>query len=246
MTGTQYVLLPSTSPTVNLQVLALPSPVITHVSWPAAKKKGTTLVPVSVTYRNDGGDGVIFLKLRNSAGSQLDYFEDSVTAGETATVTLYFTMPGNDIVLYVDVGRVYDGVVTDTEGPHTVELLVEVATSLTLSVSPNPAYPGEKVKWSGKLSRADGANPGAQTIKLYYSVEEWGSTTTDAAGNFSGTFTAPTTPGTYALDAYFGGASLMAPAHTRIVLSFDPDGLIRILTPGVLGLILVSYAVWRK
>ncbi len=93
-----------------------------------------------------------------------------------------------------------------------VETINIVETTLTLTLTPSTVQPGDTITWSGTLKRADQRSTGIQPIKLIEDVSGTviATTNTDAAGNYSGTFKAPVTDGTYDYFTRFEGAMMEA------------------------------------
>ncbi len=89
-----------------------------------------------------------------------------------------------------------------------VETIVVVATNLTLTLTPSSAPPGAIITYSGKITRADGQATGVQPIKLRDDMSGAiiATTSTDASGNYSSTFTAPASDGSYHYFTQFDGA----------------------------------------
>lgn len=219
---TQYNIIQSDSSPQSLVVsLAAPIPVITGVIWPSSPKTQGSQCKTDVSYRNDGGDGTIFLRVIDSLGSILASYTSSVAAGETGTVSLYFNMHANDLVLYAQVG--VGSTETDTSNPYTLEVLLTIGTSLTLSL-PSSVEVGDPVAFSGKLTRADAQPTGIQSIKIIDDVSGTLKATvnTDNNGNYSGSFLAPTTKGTYYYASEFGGASLAMSTYALGSSSSNP------------------------
>lgn len=205
---TQFNLNPSSSTAQILVVsVAVPAPVIPGVVWPSSPKIQGVQCKNDVSYRNNGGDGDIFLRIVDSFGNVLASFISDVVTGETGTVSLYFNMPANDIVIYAQVG--VGSTVTDTSDPYTLEITLTIGTTLTL-ILPTSVEEGERVNFTGKLTRADVEPTDIQTIKIIDDVSGtiMATVSTSFNGNFSGAFTAPTTKGTYYYASEFGGASL--------------------------------------
>ncbi len=103
-----------------------------------------------------------------------------------------------------------------------VETILVVETTLTLTLAPTTVQPGATITWSGKLTRADAAPTGIQPIKLIDDVSGniIGTANTDSNGNYSGTFAAPSTDGTYDYFTQFDGAmvgtALLAPSSSFV------------------------------
>ncbi len=204
-----YEINPSSSTPQSLVVaLAVPAPRIIGISWPGSPKAQGAICTTGITYRNDGGDGDIFLRVVDSAGVVLASIIQSVAAAEQGTVTISFNMPASDIIIYAQVG--VGTAVTDQAGPHTITVLLAIATSLTLALNPTTVDPGATVNFSGKLTRADADPPGIQIITVIDDVSGTlkATVSTDSAGNYSGSFTAPPTVGTYYYASDFAGATL--------------------------------------
>ena len=98
-----------------------------------------------------------------------------------------------------------------------------------ISVSPSTIYPGQTVTVTGQLQQVSTANSSqwtalaSQTISYTLtnssgSTITSGSATTNSSGDFTITFTAPSTAGSYTLDLVFAGSSsaYLAPAGVRI------------------------------
>ncbi len=205
----QYEISPSSSTPQTLVVaLPVPAPGITAVAWPGSPKAQGAVCRTDISYSNGGGDGDFFLRVVNSAGAVLASIIQSVAAGETGTVILSFSMPASDIIIYAQVG--VGTAVTDQRGPHTIEVLLAIGTTLTLTLSPVTVDPGETVNFSGQLTRADAEPSGIQTITVIDDVSGTVNATvsTDSDGNYSGSFTAPPTIGTYYYASEFGGVTL--------------------------------------
>ncbi len=206
----QYKINPSSSPPQTLVVaLPVPAPAISGVAWPGSPKAQGAQCKTDISYSNGGGDGNIFLRVVNSAGGVLASIIQSVAAGETGTVSLYFNMPASDIIIYAQVGVGTE--VTDTDGPYTIEVLLTIVTTLTLALSTPSVDPGETVAFSGQLTRADAQPSGIRTIKVIDDMQGtvMATVSTDSNGNYSGSFTAPTTVGTYYYASEFAGVTLV-------------------------------------
>ncbi len=227
---TQYQLFPSSSSVQTLIVESVPQPLITGVVWPTSPKTQGAPCLTKMDFQNTGGDGSIFGRILDDIGAVLVTFTFSVIAGETGFVNLSFNMPGNDVTIFAQIG--YAGVVLDARGPHFIEVLITIATSLTLALNPNPARPLEDVIWSGRLTRADAQSPGSQSIRLIDDMSGtlMGTVTTDAEGNYSGIFTAPEGDGSYPYVAEFQGAALgnliLAPSSAEALVGVGPQDII--------------------
>ncbi len=137
-----------------------------------------------------------------------------------------------------------DGVFCDERTINfTVEAPADISTSLTLEV-PGSAGPGATVNFSGKLTRADAQPPGIQTIKLIDDVSGTVKATvsTDNNGNYSGTFTVPSTEGTYYYASEFAGATIgsihLGPSSSRAALSVGAQIPYFAIVPIVAGLVI--------
>jgi len=140
----------------------------------------------------------------------------SPAPGVTEQVPVY-----GPVTFYATVGSVQSNQVSGT---------ILIPTKFTgISVSPSTIYPNQTVTVSGTLEQLSTATynqwvaAANQTIS-YTLVNSSGSTitsgsvTTNSNGNFTITFTAPSTPGSYTLDISFVGSSsaYLAPAGLHI------------------------------
>lgn len=203
------------SRTRNLTVLALPAPRITNVTFPAGSGpyQSGEIVGVNVSWSNPTGSGPMWVRLMEGGSQIASKSYASVGPGDNGIAALSFTMPSRDVSFVVEAGTI--ATVTDVIGPLQVQLLVQVATSLTLSISPSTVSPGETVSYGGTLTRNDtGGDVPSQTISI--AIPGGTATkTTDGGGNYSGSFVAPSA-GSYNIVASFGGtASLAASSSSR-------------------------------
>ncbi len=76
-------------------------------------------------------------------------------------------------------------------------------TRISVSASPSQVYPGQKVTISGQLQQMVGNNQWAGAPDQMVFISDYGWVKTDSNGNFSVTITAPSTPGTYTIEAKF-------------------------------------------
>jgi hypothetical protein len=140
----------------------------------------------------------------------------SPAPGVTEQVPLY-----GPVTFYATVGSVQS---------NQVSGVILIPTKFTgISVSPSTIYPNQTVTVSGTLEQLSTATynqwvaAANQTIS-YTLVNSSGTTitsgsvTTNSNGNFTITFTAPSTPGSYTLDIVFAGSSsaYLAPAGLNI------------------------------
>jgi hypothetical protein len=140
----------------------------------------------------------------------------SPAPGVTQQVPLY-----GPVTFYATVGSVQS---------NQVSGVILIPTKFTgISVSPSTIYPNQTVTVSGTLEALSTATynqwvaAANQTIS-YTLVNSSGTTitsgsvTTNSNGNFTITFTAPSTPGSYTLDIVFAGSSsaYLAPAGLHI------------------------------
>jgi len=247
---TQYEINPSFSTPQSLVVaIAVPAPAITAVAWPSSPKAQGAQCKTGISYSNGGGDGDIFLRVVNSAGTILASIIQSVAAGETGTVLLYFNMPANDIIIYAQVGVGTE--VTATDGPYTIEVLLSIVTNLTLTLNPTSVELGETVNFSGQLTRADAEPPGTRTITVIDDVSGtlMATVSTDSNGNYSGSFTAPMTAGTYYYASEFGGATLgiytLGPSSSDpSVIAVGINYVLNIIMPLAVGITMIIASLY--
>ncbi len=132
-----------------------------------------------------------------------------------------------------------------------VETIVVVATSLTLTLTPSSAPPGAIITYSGKITRADGQATGVQPIKLRddMSGATIATTSTDVNGNYSATFTAPASDGSYPYFTQFDGAVmgsvLLSPSTSLVRETTVGIPYLEIGLPLLVGAILTYIAVRR-
>jgi len=140
----------------------------------------------------------------------------SPAPGVTQQVPVY-----GPVTFYATVGSVQS---------NQVSGVILIPTKFTgISVSPSTIYPGQTVTVSGTLEQLSTATynqwvPVAGQTISYTLVNSSGtkitsgSVTTNSNGNFTITFTAPSTPGSYTLDIVFAGSSsaYLAPAGLNI------------------------------
>jgi len=140
----------------------------------------------------------------------------SPAPGVTQQVPVY-----GPVTFYATVGSVQS---------NQVSGVILIPTKFTgISVSPSTIYPGQTVTVSGTLEQLSTATynqwvPVAGQTISYTLVNSSGtkitsgSVTTNSNGNFTITFTAPSTPGSYTLDIVFAGSSsaYLAPAGLHI------------------------------
>ena len=199
----------------TLTVLALPDPNITNITFPGGSGpyQSGEIVGVNVSWSNPSGSGPMWVRLMDGGSQIASKSYSSVGPGSSGVAALSFTMPSRDVSFVAEAGTV--STVTDAIGPLSVQLLRQVATSLSLSLSPSEASPGQTVGYAGTLTRNDtGAGVSNQTISI--ATPGGGATkVTDGSGNYSGSFSAPSA-GSYAVVASFGGtASLAASRASR-------------------------------
>jgi hypothetical protein len=140
----------------------------------------------------------------------------SPAPGVTEQVPVY-----GPVTFYATVGSVQS---------NQVSGIILIPTKFTgISVSPSTIYPNQTVTVSGTLEQLSTAVynqwvPAVNQTISYTLVNSSGTTitsgsvTTNSNGNFTITFTAPSTPGSYTLDIVFAGSSsaYLAPAGLNI------------------------------
>jgi hypothetical protein len=140
----------------------------------------------------------------------------SPASGVTEQIPVY-----GPVTFYASVGGFNSNQVSGT---------IYIPTQFTgISVSPSTIYPNQTVTVSGTLEQLSTAvynqwvAAANQTISYTLtnssgSTITSGSVTTNSNGNFTITFTAPSTPGSYTLDLVFAGSSsaYLAPAGLHI------------------------------
>ncbi len=187
----------------------MPNPNITNVTFPGGSGpfQSGEIVGVNVSWSNPSGSGPMWVRLMEGGSQIASESYSSVNPGDSGVAALSFTMPSRDVSFVVQAGTI--STVTDEIGPLSVRLLVLVASSLSLTLSPSTASPGQTISYSGKLTRNDtGAGVPSETISISH-PSGTATKTTDSSGNYSGTFSAPS-EGSYTIVASFGGNPSLA------------------------------------
>lgn len=112
-----------------------------------------------------------------------------------------------DVVMSVD--RVVQAVYVEGE-------VVQIATSLVLSLGLAECLGGDPVPVNGKLSRVDGLLTGMQNILIVDGVTESVLVTlkTDENGYYSGVFIAPSQQGNHNIVSYFAGSGILSSSYS--------------------------------
>lgn len=242
---TQYQLLGGTSPTLSVVVLAFPSVISLTPTWPTSPQLPGASLSVPFTFKNAGGPGNVTFTLKNGA-TTIGTATIAVFEGTTLTQSgsIGFTMPAADASLSLTSN--YGGSVS-----AIIQALIRVSTSLTLSLPASVIVNGP-VSATGKLSRADAGTTGigAQTINVYNTATgiTVATVSTDASGNFTASFTAPSIGGTYSYAASYGGSGLLS-ASLSNVAGFTLEGAVDYgLLPWIIlgGIALVVFTSSKK
>jgi len=184
-----------------------------------------------------------FYMVLQSGGGSLTIQLGSATLQQTSPVptyqaTLQVTLvspmsysPAPDVTQQVPVyGPVTFYATVGSVQSNQVSGVILIPTKFTgISVSPSTIYPNQTVTVSGTLEQLSTSTynqwvPAAGQTISYTLVNSSGTTitsgsvTTNSNGNFTITFTAPSTPGSYTLDIVFAGSSsaYLAPAGLNI------------------------------
>lgn len=210
---TQYQLLGVTSSSQQVVVLAFPSIISLTPNWPTSPQLPGAGLSVSFTFKNAGGPGNVTFTLKNGAttlGTATIAVQEGTTLTQSGSIS--FTMPAADASLALTSN--YGG-----SASATIQALIKVSTSLTLTL-PASVSPNGPVSASGKLSRADSGTTGigSQSINVYDTVTGLtvATASTDSAGNFSASFTAPNIAGTYSYAASYGGSGLLSASLSNV------------------------------
>lgn len=201
----------ATSSEAVLVVVTPPHAQLINYQAPGSLRAGLT-VTVTVTLKNDGGAGTLFVELWDEGTIPETFIARqslAYAANEQKPITLTFTMPPKDLM----VGLIYGHMVNSTsivDGSEGFTILLSIPTALNLALSPTQVSPGATVNFSGRLYRTDtGGGLIGKTIELQKKIDSMlGTVTTVATGSdgiYGGTFTAPLEPGTYRYRAYFAG-----------------------------------------
>lgn len=174
-----------------------------QANWPPSPQQAGAILTVTFTFSNYGPDGVYVFSLKDASGVTLGSVSVSAAQNTTGNAgRINFIMPSSDaqITLTSDAGGYL---------ATTIQVLISVTTTLTLTML-GSASPNQTVNFSGQLTRADGGAAGAQQIKILSGSTTYATANTDANGNFSGSFTAPATSGTYTFQASFAGSGYLS------------------------------------
>jgi len=237
---TQYQLAGATASTTL--VVAPAVAVITNIviNTPTSPQASGATLYCDFTYTNTtiGVDWVVFT-LKDQTGATLGSplgINPPPLANGIGSIT--FTMPNRDTTLTLT---------SDHGGSATklIQLLAQVATTLTLLLAPNPCLPGASVAVSGKLSRADGLLTGIGSQSIVFKVTSGttiGTFTTDTNGNYAGSFLAPT-EGTYNYQSVYAGSGILASSLSntvRLTLGTITRSILSILAPLAIGTVLIK------
>lgn len=236
---TQYQLVASASPSTPLVVTAIA--VITNIviNKPTSPQVSGATLYCEFTYTNGtvGVDWVVFT-LKDQTGATLGTKGINPPANANGSLSITFTMPNRDTTLTLTSDH-------GGSGTKLIQLLTLVATTLTLVLTPNPAPAGESVAVSGKLSRADGLLTGIGSQQIVFKLTDGvaiGTFTTDANGNYTGSFLAPAA-GTYNYQTTYAGSGILSASFSNVVrfgIEAAIRSLLNILAPLITGAALIT------
>jgi len=104
----------------------------------------------------------------------------------------------------------------------SVKITIVRRTSLTVTVSPNLVYANQQITISGQLTTQNGQGLEGQTVILSYYGPDYkfiGSTTTVFEGRYSYNWRAPSSSGTYTVEAYYPGSVDLLPSRAAMTLT---------------------------
>jgi len=234
--------LAGTEQTVGITVSQLPS-ISLSVSPGSPWQLGQTITLAVSLQGSPPANTANFYMVLQSGGSNLTIELGSATLQQTSPVPTYQATlqvqlispmsysPAPSVTEQVPVyGPVTFYATVGSVQSNQVSGVILIPTKFTgISVSPSTIYPNQTVTVSGTLEQLSTATynqwvaAANQTIS-YTLVNSSGTTitsgsvTTNSNGNFTITFTAPSTPGSYTLDIAFAGSSsaYLAPAGLHI------------------------------
>ena len=237
----------SSQATATLTVVSISSS-LADFSAPESARAGDSVTVRAVVANGSSIPVIIWAEVRDAdtgevVGARREALVDPMTM---TTFSWTLTMPSKDWNLECHGGHRIDTTYYEApDSPKTALILLLVPTSLTLSLSPATVAPGATVTASGSLIRSDTNEPlSGMTIILTLNGTTLGTTTTDASGNYSLSFTAPSTVGSYTVTAKFEGltvSSIFAPATATARLSVAgvqvgvPSENLLILVPILVG-----------
>ena len=184
---------------------------------------GPTVEPLAIGVRNVGSiAGSIKLRIRDLDGGTLWIGSKTLAVNEYGWIypAINYPMPNRDFKLRAESYR--NGVV-DSYQDQTITLIVRVDTDTTLTLAPPSIEPGGIYHYTGRLTRADtGAGLGGMEIIARREGVEMARSTTDSAGNYDISATAPTTIGTFNCQAVFPGVVPFASSSAQASLGVSP------------------------
>jgi len=213
------------------------------------RNDGDSAAQFRLVYLRYDEDGVGFTPLGRSdyvtlaVGEQVWFYGFS-TDGSRHVID---QMPGWDNVNYrVMVWRTTpDGEMWDDQVDDYVELLIQVATSLTITLNPAQISPGDTYRQTGRLTRDD-TNQGIAGATVHFErigdvpgvPKEIGSAVTDENGNYnSGELPGPVPtelPATYQVQTHYYG-SITLGLEESISQVFTPVSIGEVLVPLIFG-----------
>lgn len=184
-----------------------------------------------MVYQPPGSTGSITINLGSANLQQTSPVPTYQATLQVQLVSPYPYSPAPGIVQNIQLyGPVTFYATVGSVNSNQVSGVILIPTRFTgISVSPSTIYPGQTVTVTGQLQQVNTANSTQwvalpnQTISYTLTSSSGttitsGSAKTDSNGNFTITFTAPSTPGSYTLRLVFAGSSTayLAPAGLEI------------------------------
>ncbi|GAI44692.1 unnamed protein product [marine sediment metagenome] len=221
---------------------------ITHFGVPVAAEAGDIIGsatdPLSIGVKNVGTlAGAISLRIRDLDGATIWTGSITLAIDEVDYVSAIpsYTMPSRDLRLRTEA---YHDAVVDSYMDKTVTLIVRVDTDTTLTLEPTAVEPGATYHYKGKLTRrdTDAGLGGMDIIAKRYEAGAWvdvGSGTTDTAGNYDISVTAPLDVGDVLCEAAFPGVVPFAASSAQASLGVGVLKPIWALASAALGTALI-------
>ena len=180
---------------------------------------GPTIDPVAISVRNVGTlAGNILLRVRDLDGATIWTGSITLAVGGFGWIypALNYPMPNRDLTLRAEA---YHDTIVDSYQDKTIVLILEIATSITLTLEPTGIEPGGAYHYKGKLTRID-TSAGIVGMEIIARREgvEVARGTTGADGNYDIVATAPTTQGSFTCQAAFPGVVPFAASSAQTSL----------------------------
>jgi hypothetical protein len=213
--------MPTLEPSSAQQTLVVGIPTAISLTARSQMRAGESETVSGQLTRTDTGEGVGGKPIQCVVTARIDtmtstLLNTTVTTDFFGRFSFTFTAPNVDSVVTVTCSFAGDDTFSPSQQSITIQVVVSVFTTLTLTLRPSTAKPGDPIIASGRLTRNDtGAGVNGMSITVFRSdtgaILGTATTTNDSSGQpgfYQVTFTAPTVPGRYIIVARFPGATV--------------------------------------